>query len=202
MRCSFVTTISLLLGIDDVSSQHCYSCDVLSSSRITRLHWYYDVIRLPLHHLPFSLYYQLSGILAFQQERRGPPGLPHIRYVRHAMVSDPGEVPVTCHSPLNMLTSVTSTTSSLSTDLSRLNPFNLMAYGLSSRCPTLNLRDYSPRSKDSLPGGGQPSGAGFAPAKICDLARPHRYSSCKITQQVINIICDYNLYAITGKFDY
>ena len=38
-------------------------------------------------------------------------------------------------------------------NLSRLNPFNLTAYGLSSRCPTLNLGDYSRRSKDSLPGG-------------------------------------------------
>ena len=91
MRCNFVATISLFLGIDDVSSQHCYSCDVLSSSGITRLHRYYDVIRLPLPHLPFSLYYRLSGILAFRQEFRGSPGLPHIRNVQHAMVSDPGE---------------------------------------------------------------------------------------------------------------
>ena len=106
MRCNFVATISLFLGIDDVSSQHCYSCDVLSSSGITRLHRYYDAIRLPLPRLPFYLYYRLSDILAFQQESRGPPGLPHIRNVRHAMVSDPGEVPLTCHSPVDILTSV------------------------------------------------------------------------------------------------
>ena len=128
MRCNFVATISLFLSIDDVSSQHCYSCDVLSSSGITRLHRYYDAIRLPLPRLPFSLYYQLSGILALKQENRGPPGLPHIRNVRHATVSDPGEAPLTCHSPADMLTSVLDTTSSLST-----NPFeaqSLQPYGL------------------------------------------------------------------------
>jgi len=128
MRCNFVATISLFLGIDGVSSQHCYSCDVLSSSRITRLHRYYDVIRLPLPRLPFSLYYRLSGILALTQESRGPPGLPHIRNVRHAMVSDPGEAPLTCHSPADMLTSVDGNTSSPST-----NPFeaqSLQPYGL------------------------------------------------------------------------
>ena len=106
MRCDFVATISLLLSIDDVPSQHCCSCDVLSSSGITRLHRYYDAIRLPLLHLSFSLYYRLSGILALKQENRGHPGLPHIRNVRHAMVSDPGEAPLTCHSPVDMLTSV------------------------------------------------------------------------------------------------
>lgn len=30
---------------------------------------------------------------------RGFPGLPHIRNLRHAMVSDPGDAPLTCHSP-------------------------------------------------------------------------------------------------------
>ena len=128
MRCSFVSTISLLLGIVDVSSQHCYSCDVLSSGGITRLHWYYDAIRLPLPHLPFSLYYRLSGILALQQESRGPPGLPHIRNIRHAMVSDPGEAPLTCHSPVDMLTSVKVTTLSLSTipfEAQSLQPYGL-----------------------------------------------------------------------------
>ena len=62
MRCNFVATISLFLGIDDVSSQHCYSCDVLSSSGITRLQRYYDVIRLPLPLLPFSLYYVMGDV--------------------------------------------------------------------------------------------------------------------------------------------
>ena len=80
--------------------------------------------------------------------------MPHIHYVRHAMVSDPEEMPLTCHSPMNILTSVNITTSSLLIlTLSRLNPFNLTAYGLSSRYPTLNLWNYSHRSKDALPSG-------------------------------------------------
>ena len=43
--------------------------------------------------------------------------------------------------------------SSLSILLSRLNPFNLTAYGLSACCPTLKVRGYPPPSKDSLTGG-------------------------------------------------
>jgi hypothetical protein len=45
-------------------------------------------------HLPFSLYYRLSGILTSLQEVPGTPGLPRIHNVRHAMPSDPGEVGV------------------------------------------------------------------------------------------------------------
>ena len=153
MRCSFVSTISPLPSIDDVSAQHCYSCDVLSSSRITRLHWYYNAIRLPLLHLPSFLYYQLSGILTSKQENRGSPGLPHIHFVRHAMVSDPEEVLRDLPFATSILTSVSINTSSLSTTLTRLIPFNLTAYGLSSRYPTLNLWNYFHRSKDSLPSG-------------------------------------------------
>ena len=174
MRCNFVATISLFLSIDDVSSQHCYSCDVLSSSGITRLHRYYDAIRLPLPRLPFSLYYRLSGILALKQENRGPPGLPHIRNVRHAMVSDPGEVPLTCHSPVDMLTSVIITTSSLSTINFRgsiPSTLRLTAYRLAVLRLISGIAPVDPRTR--YPVAGQPSGAGFAPAKICDLARPH-----------------------------
>ncbi|MDD5758945.1 MAG: hypothetical protein PHI06_07660 [Desulfobulbaceae bacterium] len=37
--------------------------------------------------------------------------------------------------------------------LTGLNHFSLTAYGLSTRCPTLNRRRYRLWSKDSLPGG-------------------------------------------------
>jgi hypothetical protein len=37
--------------------------------------------------------------------------------------------------------------------ITRLNPFNLTAYGLSVRCPTLKAACYHTASKDSLPGG-------------------------------------------------
>jgi hypothetical protein len=145
MRCNFVATISLFLGIDDVSSQHCYSCDVLSSSGITRLHRYYDVIRLPLPRLPFSLYYRLAGILALPAREQ-----------RTSRVAAYSQCP-TCHGlrPRRGVTDLPFASEHfdfrieynvvpLDYNLSRLNPFNLTAYGLSSRCPTLNLGDYSP----------------------------------------------------------
>ena len=91
MRCNFVSTVSLFLSITDVSSQHCYLCGILSSSSITRLLRYYDAIRIPLPHLPSFLDYRLSGILTSLQESKGPPGLPYIHNVKHAMVLDPGE---------------------------------------------------------------------------------------------------------------
>ena len=119
--------------------------------------------------LPSFLYYQLSGILASKQENRGSPGLPHIHFVRHAMVSDPEEVLRDLPFATSILTSMSINTSSLSTTLTRLIPFNLTAYGLSSRCPTLNLRitSFDPRTR--YPVTGQSSGTGFASAKICDL---------------------------------
>ena len=59
--------------------------------------------------------------------------------------------------------------------LSGLYPFNLSAYGLHACGPTLEVRDYSPPSKDSLPGGWPClTGAGFTPARQRDLARPHQ----------------------------
>jgi len=74
-----------------------------------------DAIRLPLLHLPSFLYYQLSGILASKQENRGSPGLPHIHFVRHAMVSDPEEVLRDLPFATSILTSVSINTSSFST---------------------------------------------------------------------------------------
>jgi len=135
--------------------KRCYSCDILSSSGITRLHRYYDAIRLPPSRLPFSLYYQLSGILAALTARER-------RISRVAVCS----LCSTCHglrprggatdlpfTPMNMLTSVHSTTSSLPSISFEAQSLQPVAYGLPTRYPTLNLGDYSRRSKDSLPGG-------------------------------------------------
>ena len=66
-----------------------------------------------------------------------------------------------------------------------LNPFNLSAYGLSARYPTLKalcVTTKPPRTR--YPVVGPPSGAGFTPARFHDLARPHsRYFHFKCTKQ-------------------
>ena len=153
--------------MDDVSSQRCYSCDFLSSSRITRLHRYYDAIRLPLLHLPSFLYYQLSGILASKQENRGSPGLPYIHFVRHAMVFDPGEalhdlpfasrhIDFRKHKYVvpHQITFRGSFPSTL-----RLTAYRLAILRLIAR-----ITSFDPRTR--YPVAGQPSGTGFAPARI------------------------------------
>jgi len=60
--------------------------------------------------------------------------------------------------------------------ISGLNPFNLLAYGLHACHPTHRVRNYSLSLKDWLPGGGLLTGAGLTPARIRDLAQPHRNS--------------------------
>jgi hypothetical protein len=58
--------------------------------------------------------------------------------------------------------------------ISRLDHFNLAAYGLPSCCPTLNHKRLPPWvQRLATRWLARPSGAGFAPAKTRDLARPH-----------------------------
>ena len=58
--------------------------------------------------------------------------------------------------------------------ISRLNHFNLAAYDLPSCCPTLNHKRLPPWVQGLATWRlARPSGAGFAPAKTRDLARPH-----------------------------
>ncbi len=58
--------------------------------------------------------------------------------------------------------------------ISGLNTFNLSIYGLHARYPTLKVKDHSSSSKGLLLGGWPIlTEAGFAPARIRDLARPH-----------------------------
>jgi len=97
----------------------------------------------------------LSGILPSQEENAGPPGLPHNPNVRHAKVSDPEEANTSL--PLTVMLMLTSTNFTVSSFLlsllTGLNPFNLAAFGLPARCPTLKAECYHSASKDSLPGG-------------------------------------------------
>jgi len=83
IRCSWAQLVS--------PCQRVFWCDALPSSGITHLLRYYGAIRLPGPHLPSSRSYRLSGILASLQEAPGSPGLPRLRRVQHAMLSDPGK---------------------------------------------------------------------------------------------------------------
>ncbi len=73
---------------------------------ITRLHRYYEAIRFPGSHLPSSLF-SCSAYSLCSERNSGPPGLPCIHNVRHAMVSDPEETVITL--PLAVIPVLTST---------------------------------------------------------------------------------------------
>ena len=154
MRRSFVATDCPLLSTVGVSSRRATICGLLSSSGVTRLHRYYEPIRLPAHFLPSSLF-GCYGILPLREECAGSPGLPRNHIVKHAMVSDPEEVNIPL--PLTVLSILTSDIFHCvvlpSASLTGLNPFCLSAYGLSARCPTLKTECCHAVSKDSLPGG-------------------------------------------------
>jgi hypothetical protein len=120
----------------------------------------------------------------FPEENTGPPGLPRNPDVRHAMVTDPGEVntplPLTV---VSILTSVTKYCVVLpDASFTGLNPFNLSAYGLSARCPTLKAGCYHTASKDSLPSGwptfrgGHPTRWITRPCPAARLVRPRHPS--------------------------
>jgi hypothetical protein len=150
------------------------SCVVpLPSSGVTRLRWYYWAIRLPTPHLPFSLF----GCPAYspcREEGARSPRLPHNHNVRHAMVSDPEEASISLPvSSMLVLTSGSTTPSSFPTSHLRSFPstFRLTACLLAILRLKLNVTTQPPRTR--YPVAGKPSGAGFAPARLCDLARPH-----------------------------
>ena len=87
------------------------------------------------------------------QEVPGPPGLPRVHHIRHAMLSDPGEAAPARHCASLVWISASETASSFPCfHISRLNHFSLSAYGLPACCSTLNSRGYPLLSKNSLPG--------------------------------------------------
>jgi hypothetical protein len=128
-------------------------CSLLSSSGITRLLWYYEAIRLPVPHMPSSLF-SCPAYSLFFERNAGPPGLPCNHNARHAMVSDHEEATITL--PLTVFIVLTSTIKKVSSFPTRhlrgSNAFILTAYGLSARSPTLKPGCYHTASKDSLPG--------------------------------------------------
>jgi hypothetical protein len=95
MLSSFVSTIYPPLWTVDVSSLRATMCSLLSSSSITRLHRYYEAIRLPVPYLPSS-FFSCPAYSLYSERNTGPPGFPSNHNVKHAMVSDPGKQPAPC----------------------------------------------------------------------------------------------------------
>jgi len=125
-------------------------------------------------HLPFSLFSCPAYSLYFERNT-GPPGLPCNHNVRHAMVSDPEEAGITLPiSVISVLTSTSCTVSSFPTRQLRgsiPSSFRLTAYLLAVLRLKPDVTTRPPRTR--YPVDGLPSGAGFPPAGLRDLARPH-----------------------------
>ena len=126
-------------------------------------------------HLPSSLF-SCPAYSLFKRDI-GSPGLPCNHNVRHAMVSDPGEAGNTL--PLSVfpvLTSAILRASSFSMRQFRgsiPSTFWLTAYLLAVLRLKLPVTRKPPKTR--YPVAGLPSGAGFPPAELHDLARPHKY---------------------------
>jgi hypothetical protein len=121
---------------------------------------------------------RLSGILPCRGESAGPPGLPCNPKVKHAMVSDPGEADTPL--PLTGMPIATSAPSTASPFPSRRLRGSIPSTLRLTACLLAVLRlkqcvaTLPPRTR--YPVAGQPSGAGFPPAGLRDLARPHAWS--------------------------
>src|SRR3990172_5650849 len=175
VRCSFVSTDSPLLRAEGVSSHRATMCSFLPSSSITRLLWYSEAIRLPVSHLPSSLFSCPAYSLCYERDT-GPPGLPCNHNVKHAMVSDPEEAGITLPlAAIPVLTSTSLTVSSFPTRQLRgsiPSSFRLTACLLAVLRLKPDVTTRPPRTR--YPVAGRPSGAGFPPAELHDLARPHK----------------------------
>ena len=161
MRRSFVATVSPLLGTDGVSSRRSTMCRLLSSRGITPLHGYYETIRLPMRDkslLPFTI----VGTLSHPWKRpRGLPGCRDIFVSCMPWSKTPGKRTPPghrsdAHVDFRLCDNVILPNSffrgSIPSTLRATGP-RLTAYGLHACGPTLKVGDYSPPSKDSLPGG-------------------------------------------------
>jgi hypothetical protein len=116
-----------------------------------------------------------STIQLNQERPLFPHGLPHNQIVRHAMVSDPEEASISLPiSLILMLTSGPTTPSSFPTSHLRgsfPSTLRLTACLLAVLRLKLYVAIQPPRTR--YPVAGQPSGTGFPPARLRDLAQPH-----------------------------
>jgi hypothetical protein len=128
-------------------------------------------------HLPSSLFSCPAYSLCCERNT-GPPGLPCNHNVKHAMVSDPEEAGITLPlAAMPVLTSTSITASSFPTRQLRgsiPSTLRLTAYLLAVLRLKLYVAIQPPRT--CYPVDGHPSGTGFTPARLHDLARPHNKS--------------------------
>ena len=84
-----------------MSPQHCYYCNGLSSSGITRPQRYYAIVRLPVADQQFLLYYRLFCLTHHHGKNYRVSRVPVYSLFQHAIVFDPGEAmqhwPVALH---------------------------------------------------------------------------------------------------------
>jgi hypothetical protein len=174
MRCSFVVTATPYMSTDDVSSHHAPMCSLLSSSSITRLHRYYEAIRLPVSHLPSSLFSCPAYSRYSERNTQGLPGCRVITMSNMPWSSTPGsrhhlafndDVCVDFHLFNNVVLPTWQLRGSIP------STFRLTACLLAILRLKLYVTIKPPRTR--YPVVGRPSGTGFTPARIHDLARPH-----------------------------
>jgi len=183
MRSSFVATASPLLCAAGVSLLCSTICRLLPSSGITRLHWYYETIRLPAALLPSSLCAVVGHTLGLSpptalscsSESSGRVSRVAVQSRCHAChgLRPRGSVHHLALSVMPVLTSVHLDAVVLPVDLiTGLNPFNLSAYGLRARWPTLRVQHYCCHSQGLATRWlAKPSKVGFPPTRLHGIAR-------------------------------
>src|SRR3989441_11567359 len=183
MRSSLVSAGSPLLRPAGVSLLCSTICRLLPSDGITRLHRYYETIRLPAALLPSSLCavvghtLGLSSLnaLSCSSESSGRVSRVAVLSQCHAChgLRPRGSEHHLALTVMSVLTSAHSDAVVLPVDLiTGLNPFNLSAYGLRARWPTLRVQHYCCHSQGlATQWLAMPSEVGFSPTRLHGIAR-------------------------------
>ena len=158
-------------------------CRLLPSSGITRLRWYYETIRLPATVLPSSLCAVVGHTLGLSpltalscsSESSGRVSRVAVQSRCHAChgLRPRGSRHTLTFTVMPVLTSAHSDAVVLPVDLiTWLNPFNLSAYGLRARWPTLRVQHYCCDSQGLATRWlAKPSKMGFSPIRLHGIAQ-------------------------------
>ena len=178
-----MATASPLLCAAGVSLLCSTICRLLPSSGITRLRWYYETIRLPATDLPSSLWAVVGHTLGLSPltslscsaESSGRVSRVAVQSQCHAChgLRPRGSRHTLTFSVVPMLTSAHFDAVVLPVDLlTGLYPFNLSAYGLRARWPTLRVQHYCCDPQGLATRWlAKPSEMGFSPTRLHGIAR-------------------------------